>query len=165
MNLTSFLKCAIYYVVTGIIGFILGRLLPKSWFHPQSFWFRSRSFEQNGAFYERFGIRHWQKRVPDMSKILPWAMPEKKLTANFKTQLPRMLEETCVAEFIHGLLCITGLYSLKLWPGLGGLLLYVLYAVLFNLPFILIQRYNRPRLLRLQQKLQLERSSKNICVC
>lgn len=165
MNYVNLFHCVIYYAITGIAGFILGRLLPKGWFHSQSFWFRSHGFEQNGKIYERLGIRRWQKRVPDMSKILPWAMPAKKLTADFKAQLPRMLEETCIAEFIHSLLCITGLYGLKLWPGPGGLILYVLYVVLFNLPFILIQRYNRPRLLRLLQKLQPERSAKSLCVC
>lgn len=160
MNHVSFLSCAIYYAATGIASFILGRLLPKSWFHPQSFWFRSRRFEQNGKFYEKLGIRRWQRRVPDMSKVCPWAMPAKKLAADFRAQLPRMLEETCVAEFIHCLLCITGLYGLKLWPGPCGLVMYVLYVAIFNLPYILIQRYNRPRLLRLQQKMQSERSAK-----
>lgn len=160
VNHSCFWNCVIYYAGTGIASFVLGRLLPKHWFHPQSFWFRCHSFEENGRLYEKLRIRHWQKRVPDMSKILPWIMPAKKLAAGFQTQLPRMLEETCVAEFTHVLLCVTGLYGLKLWPGPGGLILYILYVTVFNLPFILIQRYNRPRLLRLLHKLQPERSTK-----
>ena len=60
-----------------------------------------------------------------------------------------MIEETCVAELTHGLLCIAGLFLLKIWPGAGGIFLTVIYIVFGNLPFLLIQRYNRPRLVRL----------------
>ena len=165
MTHVNFWKCVIYYAGTGIVGFILGRLLPKNRFDPESVWFRCHRFEQNGKIYEKLRIKRWQNRVPDMSKIFPWAMPAKKLSSDFKTQLPRMLEETCVAEFIHWLLCLTGLYGLTLWPGPGGLILYILYVAVFNLPFILIQRYNRPRLLRLLHKLQPERRMEPACEC
>ena len=57
--------------------------------------------------------------------------------------------ETCVAELTHALLCIAGLALLWLWPGTGGIVLFALYVLLGNIPFILIQRYNRPRLQKL----------------
>ena len=60
-----------------------------------------------------------------------------------------MIEETCVAELTHGLLCIAGLVLLAIWPGTGGVILTVIYIVFGNLPFLLIQRYNRPRLQKL----------------
>ena len=73
-----------------------------------------------------------------------------------------MICETCIAELIHALLCLSGLYCLKLWPGAGGIIAAIVYILLFNLPFILIQRYNRPRLIRLQQRygahIQVKRS-------
>ena len=52
------------------------------------------------------------------------------------------------AECIHLLLPLAGLYCLRLWPGAGGIVVTLLYF-LGNLPFVLIQRYNRPRLQRL----------------
>ena len=42
----------------------------------------------------------------------------------------------------------TGTISL-LWPGWGGAIVLAVWVLLANLPFILIQRYNRPRLMRL----------------
>ena len=71
------------------------------------------------------------------------------LTAETFSDLPRMIQETCVAEMIHVLLSLTGLGCLVIWPGIGGVLVTAVYILLGNLPFILIQRYNRPRLQRL----------------
>ena len=59
----------------------------------------------------------------------------------------------------HGLLCIAGLFLLKIWPGTGGVFLTVIYIVFGNLPFLLIQRYNRPRLQKLLAR-QTRRTSR-----
>lgn len=51
-----------------------------------------------------------------------------------------------MAETTHFLVAVMGLYCAKIWRG-GGLILSLLYFI-WNLPFVLIQRYNRPRLIR-----------------
>jgi len=56
-----------------------------------------------------------------------------------------------VAELIHVLLCLSGVYCIVLLAGAGGLVIAVL-NVLGNLPFILVQRYNRPRLAKLLKR-------------
>jgi len=61
----------------------------------------------------------------------------------------RMIQETCVAEFVHLLLIFLGLGVLRLCPDAWGVILYALYVLLGNLPFVLIQRYNRPRLVHM----------------
>ena len=127
--MTSFLHCALYLAATGIGAFFLGRLLPKTWFRGDAFPYRCYPFEQK--LFRVLHIKDWQSRVPDMSRILPGLMPDKKLTAETFSDLPRMIQETGVAEMI------------------GGVLVTAVYILLGNLPFILIQRYNRPRLQRL----------------
>ena len=126
--------------------------------------------EPKPRIYDKLNIRKWQNKVPDMSRILPKWMPAKNLSGNYRERLPRMLQETCVAELIHSLLCITGLYCIKLWPGFGGVVIVMLYIVFFNLPFIIIQRYNRPRLIKLTQRIQEESKKQDegvvsSCVC
>lgn len=148
----GFIRCAIYFALTGVIGFLAGRIIPKKWLRPRQGIFRCFPFEKDGKIYEKLGIRYWQNKLPDMSRILPFMMPAKKLGHNFYERLPEMICETCIAELIHALLCLSGLYCLKLWPGAGGIIAAIVYILLFNLPFILIQRYNRPRLIRLQQR-------------
>ena len=157
----GFLKCAIYCIVLGFGSFLAGRLVPDSWVCWQRFPYKPFAWEKNGSFYNRFGIRKWQAKVPDMSKIFPRLIQAKKVTDNFVTELPTMIRETCIAEFIHGLLFILVLPCLWIWPGVGGIAFVVLYD-LINLPFIMIQRYNRPRLVRLRKKLDQTRKEENI---
>ena len=147
------IRCIVYIAVLGFGSFLLGRLAPARWFPEDRFPYRSLPFEKNGSFYNRFGIRRWQAKVPDMSRIFPKLMQAKKVTKNFNSELPRMITETCIAEWIHGLLCILVLPCLWLWPGWGGAA-FVLIYILANLPFIMIQRYNRPRLIRLRDKMK-----------
>ena len=63
-----------------------------------------------------------------------------------------MIEETCMAEATHIVMSFVGLGCIRICPGFGGILLTLIDILLFNLPFILIQRYNRPRLIRHHQK-------------
>ena len=159
------LKCACYLALTGTFGFFAGRIVPKEWLKPEKGWFRSFSFERNGAVYEKLGIRKWHNKVLDMSRILPCLMPAKNLSGDYEERLPVMIQETCVAEIVHITVSIAGLRCLRMWPGIGGITVTAIHIVFLNLPFILIQRYNRPRLIRLQKKLQTRKEKKEGTVC
>lgn len=148
----NFLKSVLYLMTTGVVGFFAGRVIPESWLQPQNRIFKCRPSEKGGKLYERIGIKKWQKKVPDMSRILPFMMPPKNLVGEFQSRLPVMIQETCKAELTHRAMCWVGLPVLWFLPGAGGVIVYALYVVFFNLPYILIQRYNRPRLIRLYEK-------------
>ena len=153
------LHCIVYIAAIGIFGFVLGRLMPKRWFDHTRFPYRAAAFERDGQVYEALGIRRWQNRVPDMSRIFPHLMPPKRMTAHLDAQtLLVMIRETCAAEATHALLILAGLGLLAIWPGAGGILLYLIYAILGNLVFLIIQRYNRPRLVRLYERMCAKRS-------
>lgn len=93
--------------------------------------------------------------MPDMSKILPRAMPSKKLDEHMTADTALlMIRETCIAEFIHKILAVLGIGCLFIWDSKWSLFLYVIYVVIGNLPFIVIQRYIRPKLLRIRNRLQ-----------
>ena len=162
----GFLKCAVYAAAIGFLSFLLGRVLPRSWFRENSFLFKTRPWEKNGAIYNTvFKIKTWQAKVPDMSRYFSKIMPAKKITADFPEVLPRMITETCIAEGIHWLLCLGAPAFLWLWPGRGGILFMTAYILLGNLPFILIQRYNRPRFVRLREKLARKGERKETTSC
>ena len=150
MLMKEFIICLCYAAGLGVLSFFLGRLLPKRWLHPDKFPFRTYAWEDK--LWKTLQIRKWQAKVPDMSRLFKKLMPEKKLTQKTAQDLPLMIQETCVAELTHGLLCFAGLALLKIWRGPGGVILTVIYIVFGNLPFLLIQRYNRPRLQRLLEK-------------
>lgn len=102
-----------------------------------------------------------------MSRILPFLMPPKNLSGDYAQRLPVMIRETCVAEITHITVSILGLPCLRIWPGMGGVTVTAIFILLLNVPYILIQRYNRPRLIRLYRKLQAREEKKEgaICVC
>ena len=62
-----------------------------------------------------------------------------------------LIEETCVAELVHWLLLLVGQLLRLFSESAVGVVASILYS-LSNVPFIMIQRYNRPRLVALYQK-------------
>ena len=92
-------KCLVYIIALGVVSFVTGRLLPKRWFKSDCFPFRCN--EKEKKLYKALRVKDWQNKVPDMSRVFTKLMPAKKLNAGTLADIPRMLEETCVAEFIH----------------------------------------------------------------
>ena len=146
-------NCLIYIIVVGVVGFVGGRFLPKRWFNYDAAPYKALPFENNGNVYRKLGIHRWQDRLPDMSRILPNVMPAKRITSHLSVEKAEiMVQETCIAEFIHVFLSVAGLALPFLWPGWGGICVFLVYFLLGNLPFILIQRFNRPKLRMLREK-------------
>lgn len=151
--MTKFMRCVGYLAAAGILSFIVGRILPKKWFNWEAPWFKSFAWEKNGKIYERVHIRRWKDLLPDMNKITPALMKGRapKSAHGSAKELEGVLQETCVAEAIHLSLCVAGLGCIDLMPGAGGVLLAVLHA-LGNLLFVMVQRYNRPRMYKLYRR-------------
>lgn len=144
------LRCLLYMALWGLLCFPLGRLFRRLNLRWDAVPFADFPWERSGRVYERLGIRAWKDTAPDVSKFCPAIVPPKAFATRPNSEKLRdMLAETCVAELTHALLMLTGLWLIPLWPGAGGIVTYILYAALGNAPFILIQRYNRPRFRRL----------------
>ncbi len=142
---------ALYLAAVSLLSNLAAAFVPRD-FHPDRFPFRSYTFEGQGRFYEKLGIRKWKDRVPDMSKFLP-SLPRKAVNSRSADRARLLVQETCLAELVHLCLMALALPVLFIWPGWKGAVLAAVYA-LGNVPFIMIQRYNRPRLLRLAEKLE-----------
>ena len=48
---------------------------------------------------------------------------------------------------------------LFIWPGVGGIVAALVYIFVGNLPFVIIQRYNRPRLQKLYDMQQRKKGA------
>lgn len=152
--------CLIYIASVGLISFALGRLIPRELLDENAFPFRSFEFESGGRIYESLGIKSWMNRLPDMSLILPQLMPTKKLDGKMTEKLPVMIKETCIAELMHIFLIPAGFVCLLIWRGAGGMIVTAAYEI-FNFLFILIQRYTRPRLIRLYRRVLAKEACAN----
>ena len=64
----------------------------------------------------------------------------------------RLLQETCVAETVHWALIALSPLFLVLMEPVYNVIACLLYICPGNLPFIAIQRYNRPRLAAIYER-------------
>lgn len=144
-----FWKCFAYFALIGTIAHFVGLGLSRLHFSARKAPWRSAKWEQDGRFWDRtLHVRRWMNRLPDMSRIMPDMAPKRLMGKATPGKVAVLIRETCVAELVHWLLILFGFECVTIWPGTGGWVMSLLYA-LGNLPFIMIQRYNRPRFVRL----------------
>ena len=151
------IHCLIYIVEIGLLSNVVALFFPRKWFHPDRFPFRQYKWEKKGRIYIRLGIRKWKDRVPDMSKVLPFLYRKKVNKNRSEENLLRLIRETCVAELVHGLLCVAALWVVHIWPGKWGWIFWICYCA-GNLPFMMIQRFNRPRLCAALSRMQVRKA-------
>lgn len=106
-----------------------------------------RSWERSGRFYNIFAIRRWKTLLPDAG---PWfgGFSKKRIAGRDEAYLQAFILETRRAEFAHWcMLCCFPVFFL--WNPVWACLVMVAYALAANLPFIVVQRYNRLLLTRI----------------
>lgn len=157
------LNCLIYLAISGILVFILGRLTPKKWIPENRFPFRAFEFEKEGRIYEKIKVHKWKNKVPDMSrlaaKIAPGFMKRKAVEQGTSDEMKLLVKETCIAELAHTVSALVGLACIFIWRGIGGIMIALLWGI-FNLIFIIIQRYNRPRLQKVVKMIEYREARK-----
>jgi glycosyl-4,4'-diaponeurosporenoate acyltransferase len=93
------------------------------------------------------GIRIWKRWIPDAGGALPGGVSKASLVRRDPAALRRLMVETRRAELVHWLLWPAGLLT-ALWLPPAAVLVNAVFATCFNLPCVLLQRYNRARLRR-----------------
>ena len=155
----AFLKSVLYVAVLGIAAHFIGEALPRGWFDWSSFPWRDFKWERGGRIYDAFKIRAWKDRVPDMSRLIHRMVPKRVGKCPKAEEVWRLVRETCVAEAVHLALCLCSPVIWLFWRNITGVLLALLF-VLCNLPFMMIQRYNRPTLVALAKRLEVREERK-----
>ena len=148
----SFLYAVIYIAGLGIISHFIGQALQRALFSAEKFPYRAAAWENGGRVYEKLGIKRWKDALPDMSRIMPDMVRKKMTKQNREQGMDVLIAETCVAECVHIWLIVLSLGIFLFWHGGTAVIFWLVYNILGNVPFILIQRYNRPRLVLLEQR-------------
>ena len=106
---------------------------------------RARRFEAGGRWYRRWlRIHRWKDSVPEAGGLFAGVLSKRQLPSYDVAGLHLFVRETRRAELAHWWALFFGPVFILLNPPLASALL-MLYGVVANLPFILIQRYNRFR--------------------
>lgn len=133
-------------LLPSLIIAVLIRLLPKSWFDNKHKIFKVSKKERH--FYEKIKIKIWKDKIPDLGQTANFKK-DKLDNTNDPVYLKKFINETIYGECVHILCIISALLSLIFVPKkllLPMALPIAIVYICYNIPSIIIQRYNRPRL-------------------
>lgn len=128
-----------HFVMRLVVGGVF-HSIPLHRFQPEAWWFRSKKFEEK--LYQCLKLKKWKVSMPTYN-------PE-----DFSLQLHTPVEiaqRTCESELVHTantLLSFVPMLAVPIWGVFWVFLLTSAAAAAYDLVFVLMQRYNRPRLLR-----------------
>ena len=140
-----------FALILGILSHVLGESIPRDAIRFDKFPYASYLWEDGGDIYRKLRVETWKKILPDKSRYVR-TMVKKNLGEDRSSKhIKLLIEETCVAELVHWLLLFAS-PLFRLFPeSVFGIVASILYG-LSNVPFIMIQRYNRPRLVVFYRK-------------
>lgn len=148
----TILLCFIIWPILQLVAMKITFVIPDSYYREDNFLFKERKWENRGRIYERvFKIKKWKKLLPDGAAFVKQAYEKKNLKDNSKANLEKFLMETARAELTH----ILGMLPFWLFGLIAPpkVIIYMfVYAVVANVPCILLQRYNRIRLKRVLKR-------------
>lgn len=133
----------------------LGHRLPDRWLRRDRGPLRLSPPERSGALFRRIGVRRWKDLLPEAGAFFAGGVSKRRLPGHDTDGLERFAMETRRAEITH-LLVIAVLPAFALWNPWTGMLVNLCYALVANVPCIIVQRYNRMRL----ERVRLRRSGR-----
>ena len=144
------LSCAVSFGTTAYhfdmrlaVGYLLLKLTNYEFDHRHP-WFQPRKWE--ASLYRKIGIRKWKAKIPtyDPGQFSLTAQP-----------LGRVIQNMCGAELVHEIIMVLSFLPLLAVPVFGEFPVFLItsiLAALYDSIFVIAQRYNRPRLVRLQER-------------
>lgn len=147
--LITFATTAYHFVMRLLVGFAFDRLMPNPEYRGDG-WFRVSAREQR--FYERMNVKRWKGHIPTYDPT------------EFDSGLhswEEILGAMCRAELVHETIMVLSFVPILAASPLGALGVFVITSILaacFDGIFVVMQRYNRPRVIRL---LRISRRRKN----
>jgi glycosyl-4,4'-diaponeurosporenoate acyltransferase len=146
--------CFILWPILQVSAALICLKTPDRCFSPLSFLYRSHDWEKNGAIYKTvLKVHRWKKLLPDGGAVIKGGYRKKSMDAFSESALNQFLIESCRAEMTHWL-AILPFWVFGLFAPAKVVFLMFLYALGVNLPCIIAQRYNRPRIHKLLSKMK-----------
>lgn len=130
---------------------ILAHYLPQRRLDGAPLVGRTWDWERRGRAYRRLGVHRWKDLLPEAGAVLPGGFSKRRLTGRSRAYFERFVLETSRAEVTHWLPWILSL-TFFVWTPWPIAAIMVLYGAVTNVPCILVQRYNRARLLAISAR-------------
>lgn len=134
-----------HFVMRLLVGTIID-LIMKNRANYKNMWFREKFFEKK--LYDLMRVRAWKKYLPTYS-------PDTFDTS--KKTIIEIIGSTCQAEIVHEVIMVLSLLPIIFIPILGGISAVIvtsILAMLFDALFVILQRYNRIKLIKVMNRFQ-----------
>lgn len=118
----------------------VGKVTKQS-FNYESFWFKEKGFEKK--LYKAIGVKKWKGKMPSYNSET-YMMKE--------IPLAEVINTMCRNEVIHEVIALLSFVPISFSAAFGEFAVFVITSILaclFDLIFVVMQRYNRPRVVRL----------------
>ncbi|HSN59103.1 MAG TPA: hypothetical protein VLR72_06575 [Clostridiaceae bacterium] len=159
-KLLAIILCFILWPVLQIGAAVLCHNLPERFLSYSSPFYRSYGWEKGGEIYRQiFRVHKWKRLLPDSADFIKGGYRKKSMEVISKESLKKHLLESCRAEMTHWL-AIPFFWVFGLFSPLRVIIYMLIYAIAVNLPCIITLRYNRPRIVKLLDKLEHHRGMK-----
>lgn len=145
----------IFIFISVILTFISTKL-PERYYQYNRWIYKERDWEKGGEFYQdKFKVRAWKKKLPELADFIKSIFPKKFIKEFNGEFIIKYLMESCKAEFTHWCIIFSTVIFL-IFDGITAFISMLFLAIILNIPFIIIQRYNRPRIISIMKHKGIE---------
>ena len=153
------LKLLFLFILNGILWFCAHMYVSKLFLRINDQHYidgplklRSFNFEDKGTVYQKyFKVKSWKDKMPEGSQFFTNSYNKRELKDNSPETINEFLVEVNRAEVTHWGILFT-LPIVLLFNPRWTYKIHSIYALSANIPFIIIQRYNRPRFEAIQRR-------------
>lgn len=126
--------------------------MPDHTFQNDHFLYKIKKWEKSGTIWKKyFRVKNWKTYIPDGAKLFKAGFEKKQLRGTEMSYLEKFILESRRAELTHWLQILPAGFFF-FWNPLWAGWVMVAYALMFNVPIIIAQRYNRARFEQLVER-------------
>lgn len=146
-----FLNLGVWIFWFYFIGYLVTQL-PKKFLEKDYFFTNLLFFEKNPQWYRKYlMIDKWKEKMPELGGFFKDGFQKRSVAQGEINQLKLFIQETRRAEIAHWLMTAGWILTISFNP-LWAIIFNIIFAHLVNFPCLIIQRYNRVRLLKVLNK-------------
>ena len=136
----TFCTTAYHFLMRLGVGFLFDRTMHNRADYRRN-WYQPRSWEKE--LYKKLNVKRWKDRMPTYdTSIFDYK----------KHSWDEIAQASCQAELVHETIIVLSFVPILFSIWFGAILVFVITSVLaafFDLIFVILQRYNRERIIRM----------------
>lgn len=139
----TFGTIAYHFIMRLIVGCIVNIIMNNQADYNKK-WYCLRKFEIK--LYEVLKVKRWKKRMPTYDPSL-FSLEEH--------TFDEIAQAMCQAEIVHEIIVLFSFLPLVLVPVFGAFIVFLLtslFSAMFDMIFVIMQRYNRPRIVEIAKR-------------